>query len=298
MSPEADLELTLLAFEAIEARPRGDDPPPDFGAFRDDWRIARLMEDGSLKLALWRGPSADGLVTLTRGCPPETLLAAADHGPDERRFRPDGGPGSFLFPGRPRWRAPALADFGIFVGWWPAEPGTHGLRLVREGRTIELAAGPEGFVLVDWRSAVPVERFEAVAIEGEGWVPTVLPELPYTAAQLWRVYRQHSAAPAESAAWDEACWAYDLFGTAGEQWLDAVVAILRVADPDRDFEELLGFGADIYANGHAYYDRMERELERGGIEPANLRLVLSMEKPEFMDEALRIRHQRLAARCG
>jgi hypothetical protein len=39
-------------------------------------------------------------------------------------------------------------------------------------------------------------------------------------------------------------------------------------------------------------------LETGTIDGDVLGIVLSMERPEFMDEDLRIRHLRLAARCG
>ena len=53
-----------------------------------------------------------------------------------------------------------------------------------------------------------------------------------------------------------------------------------------------------YANGDAYYDRMERELNAGTIQRETLGIVLSMEKPEFMEADLRERHKRLAARCG
>ena len=290
-------ELTLLAYDGLVARPRGDDPPPEFDDFRRAWRLVRLEEDGERQLAYWSGPDRDDMVVLTQGGAPETLLAAIDHGLDERRLKSEPEDGSFLHPGRPRWRGGRLDTFGMFAGWWPAEPDSRGLRLVR-GETIELAPAPEGFVLVDWNSAAPVERFEAVEIKGAGWVPTVLPNLPYTAAQLWRSYKACQAAGAFTPESEPDLWAYEVFDDGGGRWFDAIVAILHEADPDQDFEVLCGFGAHIYANGHAYYDRMERELDRGGVKRENLGIVLSMEKPEFMDEALAARHRRLAARCG
>lgn len=299
-------ELTLLAWEALEARdvhfrcwtPSQED-------FPNAWRAAHVAWRGARALSFWRGPQTDAMVILTEGRPPARRLMSIDHRPCARQPVVKPCCGSFLRPGVPFQRVAALRCAGpiagngrFFAGWWPAEPGAIRLRLTRGGAETEIAAGPDGFILIDWDSAAPVDHFDAVEIDGAGWKPVAAPFLPFTGAHLFRSYARWREEDADFSDLNPDLWAYDLFSVDDDAWCDAVVAFIRHADPDRDERLLEQFGAHIYANGHPYYDRMERELNLGAIDPRALGRVLSMEKPEFMDEDLRIRHLRLAAHCG
>lgn len=289
-------EILILACEALQER--ADFDVPDFSHFQAEWTVTHIEDRGLHVLSFWQGPAAEAMVLLTEGRPPERRLASIDHRPHARRPILEAREGSFLHPGVPFPRmGRRLAEFGIFGGWWPGELGARRLRLTRCGKVGEIEAASGGFILVDWDSPAPVERFDAVEIEGVGWTPTILPELPCTSEHLFHSYRRFRLGGMDWSEHNPDLWSYDLFSIHGAEWFDAVVAFLRHADPDRDFDLLTGFGAQIYANDHAYYDRMERELKAGTIKREVLGIVLSMEKPEFMEPDLRLRHQRLAARC-
>lgn len=299
MTLPASDELLILACEALEGRTRSCGQSLDFSTFLADWTAIHIEGHGPHILSFWRGPAADAMVLLTEGRPPERTLAIVDHRPRARRPGIEAGEGTFLHPGIP-FRSPGrrLSDFGIFAGWWPCEPDAKRLRLARRGEVREIETTSDGYILVDWSSPAPVERFDAVEIGETGWTPAALPMLPFTGDHLLHSYERFRLGSMD---WNEEnpdLWAYDLFSIEGDAWFDAVVTLLRRADPDRDVDLLRAFGAHIYANGNAYYDRMERELTAGTIQRGVLGIVLSMEKPEFMDDNLRIRHRRLAARCG
>jgi|GEM_PF-4590597 len=290
-------ELLVLAWEALDWT---HGRIPDVSALQTEWTTTHIWDRGPHTLSFWRGPETEAMALLTEGQPAERTLVRVDHRPCTRRPGAEPREGTFLQPGAPfHQQNDRLANFGIFAGWWPCEPGAKRLRLTRRGDVSEIEATSDGFILVDWSSPAPVERFDAVEIEAKGWVPSALPALPYTSEHIFRSYARFWLGGSDQSDLSPDLWAYDLFSSmTGDAWLDAVVALLRHADAQRDHELLLSFGALIYANGHPYYDRMERELKAGTIDPEVLGIVLSMEKPEFMDDELRIRHQRLAARCG
>lgn len=291
-------ELLILTFEALEERLDPGWSSSNFASFRTDWTLAHVEERGSRLLSCWRGPDADAIMLLTEGLPPERTLAIVDHRPHARRLVADARMGSFLQPGFPlREEGGRLEDFGIFAGWWPCESGAKRLRLTRHGKIIEIEAASGAFILVDWDDPAVVARFEAVELEGTGWVPTAVPMLPYTGKHLFDGYRRFKLNGMDWSEQNPDLWAYEAFTIQDPAWLDLVVAFLHHADPDRDRDLLLNFGAYINGNGNTYYERMEYTLKAGMISPETLGIVLSMEKPDFMDDALQIRHQRLVARC-
>ncbi|MET0746322.1 MAG: hypothetical protein ABWY78_23340, partial [Microvirga sp.] len=241
MTLPASDELVILACEALEAR---SDPCGywlDFAAFRAEWAATHVEEHGQHTLSVWQGPETNVMALLTEGRPAERTLVSVDHRPDTRepRFEPSGG--TFLNPGTPLcWWGDGhrLADFGVFAGWWPCEPGAKRLRLTRRGEIREIEATSGGFILVDWDSPAPVDRFDAVEIDATGWVPTALPILPFTGDHLVRSYERARRAfrrleqcdPSLTGEWAANLWAYELFWNDSDGWFDAVVAFLRHAD--------------------------------------------------------------------
>ncbi len=192
MTLPASDELLILACEALEAR---SDPCGywlDFAAFQAEWAATHVEEHGRHTLSFWQGPETEVMALLTEGRPAERTLVSVDHrpalvSPVSRRAKEPFSTRALPFAGGDR---PRLADFGVFAGWWPCEPGAKRLRLTRRGEVSEIEATSGGFILVDWDSPAPVDRFDAVEIDATGWVPTALPILPFTGDHLVRAYER------------------------------------------------------------------------------------------------------------
>lgn len=185
----------------------------------------------------------------------------------------------------------------MFLGWWPALDGARALRLTRRDGQIDLLAEAGEFVLIDWQDPAPVTGFDAIDLPDAGWAPTVAPWVPYAAAQLWAAYiRQAAQDPQED--WTADQWAHSTVSAAAEDWMDVALAILSVADAERDSAALLRFGAHIYGNDARFFRRLLAGIGAGTVDPEVVGLVLSMERPEYFDADTLAVFRRLQGRCG
>lgn len=290
--------LLLLAHEVIQMHVLARGSALDFATFLRDWRAVRVAWDGSRSLSLWRGPDDARIAILCDSAPDWHIVSVADYSLAEASPRPQPKHRSFLLPGDPvGWWGDCLCQHGIFLGWWPALDGAQALRLIRQGLPIELTAEADEFVLIDWRDPAPVDRFDATLLPGTGWEPTLAPWVPYAAAQLWPAYVRLTATLPKDV-WGADQWAYEVFSAASDDWINLIVAALSVADAERDADALLQFGAHIYGNNAAFFTRLNAEIDAGTLNPEAVGLVLSMERPEYLDPPALAIFRRLEGRCG
>ena len=288
--------LLLLTHEVVQMRGRG--AMPDFAAFLRDWRATRLAQNGSRILSLWHGPDQARLAVLCDSAPDWRVVSVAEYGLSEVWAGPQPRHRSFLLPGDPQshW-GDCLCRNGVFLGWWPALDGAQALRLTRQGRQIEMQAKAGDFVLIDWQDPAPVTRFDATDLPDAGWTAPVAPWVPYAAGQLWRAYiRQAAQDPEAGATADQ--WAHSVVSAAAEDWMDVALAVLSVADAERESGTLQRLGAHIYGNDARFFRRLMAGIDAGTVAPEAVGLILSMERPEYFDADTLAVFGRLQGRCG